>query len=103
MPRESFESALERLLADHRHNRRRFVGRAGSAALAASALGAFLSACGGAEGEGEKSGGRDSAAANHPKEQYDEVVFSNWPYYIDKSILKDFRAEMGAKVKYIED
>ena len=31
MPHESFESALERLLAERRHNRRRFVGRAGSA------------------------------------------------------------------------
>ena len=99
---ESFESALERLLAERRHNRRRFVGRTGSAALAASALGAFLSACGGAEGENEESGER-TTAANHPKEEFDEVVFSNWPLYIDKAVLKDFRTETGAKVKYIED
>jgi spermidine/putrescine transport system substrate-binding protein len=104
MPRESFESALERLLAERRHSRRRFVGRAGSAALATSALGAFLSACGGAEGEG---GGGSTAerpdAARHPKEPFDEVVFSNWPLYIDKKVLKDFRAKQGAKVKYIQD
>ncbi len=105
MPGESFESALERLLTERRHDRRRFVGRAGSAALGASALGAFLSACGGAEGQG----GGDSetaareAAGDHPKEQFDEVVFSNWPLYIDKKVLKEFRAEQGARVKYIED
>jgi spermidine/putrescine transport system substrate-binding protein len=104
MSRESFESALERLLAERRHNRRRFVGRAGSAALATGALGAFLSACGGAEGEdSEESEGEREVAANHPKEEFDEVVFSNWPLYIDKKVLKDFRAETGAKVKYIED
>jgi spermidine/putrescine transport system substrate-binding protein len=99
---ESFESALERLLGEQRHNRRRFVGRAGSAALAGSAFAAFLSACGGAEGQGEKTGERD-VTANHPKEDFSEVVFSNWPLYIEKKVLKDFQAKFGAKVKYIED
>jgi spermidine/putrescine transport system substrate-binding protein len=104
MSRESFESALERLLAERRHNRRRFVGRTGSAALATSALGAFIAACGGAEGQGGDEGeGERPAAANHPREEFDEVVFSNWPLYIDKKVLRDFRAETGAKVKYIED
>ena len=51
MARESFESALDRLIAEDRMSRRRFVGRAGSAALATSALGLFLQACGGAEGQ----------------------------------------------------
>jgi spermidine/putrescine transport system substrate-binding protein len=105
MPRESFESALERLLAERRHNRRRFVGRAGSAALATGALGAFLAACGGAEGQGggEEQAGERPQAAHHPKEEFDEVVFSNWPLYIDKKVLRDFRSEHGARVKYIED
>ncbi|HEX2086697.1 MAG TPA: spermidine/putrescine ABC transporter substrate-binding protein [Solirubrobacteraceae bacterium] len=104
MPRESFESALERLLAEQRHNRRRFVGRAGSAALAAGTLGALLSACGGAEGEGgEEGSGERPTAGNHPKEPFDEVVVSNWTLYIDKKVLKDFQRETGARVKYIED
>jgi spermidine/putrescine transport system substrate-binding protein len=105
MPRESFESALERLLAEQRHSRRRFVGRAGSAALATSALGAFLSACGGAEGQGgdEANTGERPQAVSHPKEEFDEVVFSNWPLYIDKKVLRDFRSRHGARVKYIED
>ena len=104
MPPESFESALERLLAQHRHNRRRFVGRAGSAALATSALGAFLSACGGAEGQNEdEEESAEREPAGHPKEEFDEVVVSNWTLYIDKKLLKDFRAKHGARVKYIED
>ena len=102
MPRESFESALERVLSEHRHNRRRFVGHAGSAALATSVLGAVLSACGGAEGQNEQGGEREEAAS-HPKEAFEEVVFSNWPLYIDKKVLRDFRAKQGARVKYIED
>ena len=40
MARESFESAVERVIAQERMSRRRFVGRAGSSALAMSALGA---------------------------------------------------------------
>jgi spermidine/putrescine transport system substrate-binding protein len=105
MPRESFESALDRLLSEQRHNRRRFVGRTGSAAIGASAFAAFLSACGGAEGEGgdDTNTGERTETESHPKEEFDEVVFSNWPLYIDKKVLKDFRTETGAKVKYIED
>ena len=102
MPNESFESALERLLAEQRLSRRRFVGRAGSLALASSALGMYLSACGGAEGEREESGERE-VTANHPKEDFSEIVFSNWVYYIDKSLLKDFREEFDARIRYIED
>jgi spermidine/putrescine transport system substrate-binding protein len=102
MPNESFESVLDRLLKEDRLNRRRFVGRAGSAALATGALGAFLSACGGAEGQGGGTGSRQ-ATANHPKEPFDEVVFSNWPLYIDKKVLKTFRSRTGARVEYIED
>ena len=103
MPRESFESALERLLAEHRLNRRRFVGRAGSAVLAGGMLGAFLSACGDDGGGGGDSGAEREPVANHPKTDVSEVVFSNWPLYIDKAVLKDFREKTGARLKYIED
>ena len=103
MPHESPESALDRLLAVDRMSRRRFVGRAGSAALATSVLGAFVSACGGAEGQGESSGGRTTAEVNHPKTELDRVVFSNWPLYIDKSVIKDFQEEFGARLRYTED
>jgi spermidine/putrescine transport system substrate-binding protein len=103
MARESFESALDRLLAEDRMSRRRFVGRAGSAALASSALGLFLSACGGAEGQDEQSGGRTTAEVDHPKTALDTIVFSNWPLYIDKAVIKDFNKEVNATLRYTED
>jgi spermidine/putrescine transport system substrate-binding protein len=102
MPRESFESALARLIAEDRVSRRRFVGRAGGAALGVGALSAFLSACGGAEGQGEQ-GGEAPAAADHPKEDFDRVVFSNWPLYIDRKVIRDFERESGAELGYRED
>jgi spermidine/putrescine transport system substrate-binding protein len=103
MPSESFESALERLLAEQRHNRRRFIGRAGSAAIASSAFAAFLSACGDDDDDDGGTGQPAPAEGNHPREEFSEVVFSNWPLYIDKAVLKDFRRETGARVKYTED
>ncbi len=102
MPRESFESALERMIAQDRMSRRRFVGRAGSAALATTALSTFLAACGGAEGANEE-GARRTPAANHPKTPLDEIVFSNWPLYIDKKVIRDFEREFKAELKYTED
>jgi spermidine/putrescine transport system substrate-binding protein len=101
MARESIESALDRVLAQDRMSRRRFVGRAGSAALSTSLLGAFLSACGGAEGE--SSGGQPAAKVDHPKTALSEIVFSNWPLYIDKAVIKDFNREFKATLKYSED
>ena len=99
---ESFESALERMVAQDRMSRRRFVGRAGSAALATTALSTLLAACGGAEGTNEE-GARRTPAANHPKTPLDTIVFSNWPLYIDKKVLRDFEREFDAELKYTED
>ena len=99
---ESFESALERMVAQDRMSRRRFVGRAGSSALATTALSTLLTACGGAEGTNEE-GARRTPAANHPKTPLDTIVFSNWPLYIDKKVLRDFEREFDAELKYTED
>jgi spermidine/putrescine transport system substrate-binding protein len=102
MARESFESALDRVLAEDRMSRRRFVGRAGGAALSTSLLGAFLSACGGAEGQSE--GGRPAEArVDHPKTELSRIVFSNWPLYIDKSVIRDFERQFDAELRYTED
>jgi len=103
MPRESLESAIDRLLREQRFSRRRFIGRAGSAAFAASAL-SYLAACGGAEGTGERA--RTGGAArnvNHPKTPLTEIVFANWPLYIDKSVIKDFGQRFDATLKYTEE
>jgi spermidine/putrescine transport system substrate-binding protein len=105
MARESFESALDRLLTSDRSSRRAFVGRTGSAALATSLLGAALSACGGAEGQGGNGGEAAEAPkeANHPKTELGDIVFSNWPLYIDKKVIKSFNKETGASLKYKEE
>jgi spermidine/putrescine transport system substrate-binding protein len=103
MPRESFESALERLIAEDRTTRRRFVGRAGGAALATGALSSFLAACGGAEGQDEQAAQRPEQEANHPKTPLDRIVFSNWPLYIDKAVIRDFERGFDAELSYRED
>jgi spermidine/putrescine transport system substrate-binding protein len=104
MPRESLESALERLISEERMSRRRFVGRAGSAAFAASAL-TYLAGCGGAEGQAERqqAGGQQRKEVDHPKTPLREVVFANWPLYIDKAVIKDFKKEFNATLKYSEE
>ena len=102
MPRESFESALERMIAEDRIDRRRFMGRAGSTAFAATALSGLLAACGGAEGQNESEGGA-AAEVDHPKTELGEIVFANWPLYIDKKVIKQFNRETGAQLKYNEE
>jgi spermidine/putrescine transport system substrate-binding protein len=106
VPDRSPERALEELLFAKPHDRRRFIGRAGSGALALTGLSTVLAACGGVEGEAEKnqSGNADKpATANHPKTAIDTVVWSNWPLYIDKKTVKAFDKKYGANVKYIEE
>ena len=101
MPRESVEAAIERALAEHRHSRRRFLGRAGSLALAGSTMASVLSACGGAEGTG--GGGQTTAQADHPKVPLSEMTFSNWPLYIDRKVLREFERRNDVEVRYRED
>src|SRR5688500_14806397 len=90
------ERALEELLT-----RRRFLGRAGSAGLALS----LLSACGGVEGEAEKTAKErpKAAAVNHPKTEIGDWTFANWPLYVDKAVIKDFNKRFGGKCKYVEE
>ena len=104
MAPESFESAIERVIAEERMSRRGFVGRAGSTALGMGAIAAFLEACGGAKGENASGGGASTTKqVNHPKTALTTVIFSNWPLYIDKSVIKDFDKKFNATMKYTED
>jgi spermidine/putrescine transport system substrate-binding protein len=86
-------------VADPRHTRRVFLGRAGSLALASS-----LAGCG-IEGTLERA--RKEAtpipAIRHPKVAIGDWTFSNWPLYIDKKVLKTFDKRYGGHVKYLED
>ena len=80
--------------------RRRFVGRAGSLALASS----ILSGCG-IEGtlQRAKSQATPIPEITHPKVPIGNWTFSNWPLYIDKKVLKTFDKRYGGHVKYVED
>ena len=82
-----------------RVNRRIFLGRAGSLALASS-----LAGCG-IEGTLERASKQATPipAIRHPKVPIGNWTFSNWPLYIDKKVLKTFDKRYGGHVKYVED
>jgi spermidine/putrescine transport system substrate-binding protein len=103
MPDRSPERELERLIFEGTMDRRRFIGRAGSSALALSGLSAVLAACGGVEGEAEKNESDKPVTANHPKVPIDELNFANWPLYIQKKVIKEFDEKYGGETKYIEE
>jgi spermidine/putrescine transport system substrate-binding protein len=77
-------------------SRRGLLRGAGAGALGMGLAG-FLAACGG--------GGSKSASSKViPKGQIaSQMNFSNWPLYIDRSVLKDFQKKYGTKVKYTEE
>jgi spermidine/putrescine transport system substrate-binding protein len=81
------------------YTRRRFLGRAGSLALASS-----LAGCG-IEGTLERAqqAATPVATVHHPKVPIGNWTFSNWPLYIDKKVLKTFDKRYGGHVKYVED
>jgi spermidine/putrescine transport system substrate-binding protein len=104
MADRSPDRVLEQWLAESTMDRRRFLGRAGSSALALSGLSAVLAACGGVEGTTNDEEDRPEAASvSHPETEIGRFVFSNWPLYIDKKVLRDFDREFGANTRYIED
>jgi spermidine/putrescine transport system substrate-binding protein len=104
MADRSPDRALEQWLLESTMDRRRFLGRAGSSALALSGLSAVLAACGGVEGTATDEEDRPEAASvSHPETEIGRFVFSNWPLYIDKKVLRDFDREFGANTRYIED
>jgi spermidine/putrescine transport system substrate-binding protein len=82
-----------------RLTRRRFLGRAGSLALASSLAGCGI--------EGTLQRARENAtpvaSVHHPKVPIGDWTFSNWPLYIDKKVLKTFDQRYGGHVKYIEE
>ncbi|MEA2168311.1 MAG: spermidine/putrescine transport system substrate-binding protein [Solirubrobacteraceae bacterium] len=95
MTTESLESVLERALT-----RRRFLGR-----TAAFGLTAALAGCGieGTATQTLASLQREAERVHHPKVPIGDWTFSNWPLYIDKSVLKTFDAKYGGHVKYVAE
>jgi spermidine/putrescine transport system substrate-binding protein len=99
-PYDDIDRVVERMLDGHEHSRRQFVRVLAGAGLSVSSAG-LLAACGGVKGE--SSGKKASASAHHPKVPIGQWTFSNWPLYIDKSVLKAFDKKYGGHVQYIED
>jgi spermidine/putrescine transport system substrate-binding protein len=87
-------------------SRRRLLRNAGAGVTALS-FASFLAACG--DDEGIEGGGGDQSAdipVIEKGEIADEMNFSNWPLYIDKSkptSLDAFEKEYGTKVEYTEE
>ncbi|MEA2457602.1 MAG: spermidine/putrescine transport system substrate-binding protein, partial [Thermoleophilaceae bacterium] len=89
-------------LVEGRLSRRQVLRRLGAAGLTMSSAGTLLAACGGVKGTDK--GKPTKTAATHPKTAIGELDFSNWPLYIDRSVLKDFQKKYpGSKVKYTEE
>jgi spermidine/putrescine transport system substrate-binding protein len=92
-------------LTDHL-SRRTFLTRAGGAGLTLTGLPAIFAACGGVEGTQEQAQDQNAEKAksvSHPKTEIGDWTFSNWPLYMDKSLLKAFDRKYGGKVRYLED
>src|SRR3954470_23334996 len=90
-------------LVEGRLSRRQVLGRLGAAGLTFSSAGALLSACGGVKGTATNSASKP-VTANHPRVAVKQLNFSNWPLYIDKSVLKDFEKKYpGSNVRYTEE
>jgi spermidine/putrescine transport system substrate-binding protein len=101
----ALEQALDEQVLTGRTSRRRFVGRSAGAALVATGLASVLSACGitGTATQNVEQLEEEAANVRHPKVPIGDWTFSNWPLYMDKSVLKDFDRRFGGKVKYVED
>ena len=80
--------------------RRQFIGRGGAGLLSLT-----LAGCG-IEGTASKtlaSLQAEAGSIRHPKVPIGNWTFSNWPLYIDKSVLKTFDERYGGHVKYVEE
>ena len=89
---------------------RRELLRRGLAGGAALSLPALLAACGGDGGIEGQAGqtGATTGTTTGEKKLADELVFANWPLYIDKQgkrrpTLEKFEKETNVKVRYIEE
>ena len=98
------ERELEEGLFGGRMTRRRF-GRGAGMALMAGGMASALSACGiaGTAQQNLEALQAEAETTRHPKVPIRNWTFSNWPLYVDKSVLKDFDRKYGGKVRYVED
>jgi spermidine/putrescine transport system substrate-binding protein len=109
----AFERAIARALWKRRLSRRAFLHQTGRGAVAAGAalsLPAILAACGiGPSGSGASSAPAASSGPVGGGEPVGELIFANWPLYIDQdeetgesATLVQFTEETGIEVDYNE-
>jgi spermidine/putrescine transport system substrate-binding protein len=100
----SLDRFFDRLVHDRSLSRRDALRRLGALGLTLGG-GSLLAACGGVEGTAEDQGEQTQRAAevDHPQRPFDRLLFSNWPLYIDKDVLRDFERRYDADVRYFED
>jgi spermidine/putrescine transport system substrate-binding protein len=98
-----FERRYEQIIRDE-VSRRRLLRRGAAGALSLSAL-SYLAACGSETGGGGDEGGETEAETIQKAKISDSLYFANWTFYIeeDRGTLKEFEAEYGTKVKYVEE
>ena len=102
---ERFGHELDRFFADKQVSRRRFLGRGAATALMAGGLAQVLAACGidGTAARNLSDLQREAATVRHPRTELGDWTFSNWPLYIDKSVIKEFNSKYGGHCKYVEE
>ncbi|MDO8185597.1 spermidine/putrescine ABC transporter substrate-binding protein [Conexibacter sp. JD483] len=102
---ERFGHELDRFVARQGLSRRRFLGRGAATVLMAGGLAQVLAACGidGTAARNLADLERQARRVNHPRTELGDWTFSNWPLYIDKSVIKDFNAKYGGHCKYVEE
>src|SRR5512147_1196703 len=84
-------------------SRRAFLGRTAVAAGGFALGSAFLQACAKKEGASAAAAGADSMAAGATVTAAKTVRISNWPLYIDKETVEDFKKATGMGAIYTED
>lgn len=101
MTDRSLDRLVEQMVSERRLSRRRFVGRAGAAALTLSSASALLAACGGVEGTAE--GPDTDVEVTHEQVPLSQLDFTNWPLYIDRRTIPEFEQEFDVRVNYVEE
>ena len=99
---EPIDRFIERLVDGEPIPRRTVLRRFAAAGLTLGSANLLLAACGGVSGT-DNGKRRDTANVDHPKAPFKEVVFSNWPLYIDKAVVPAWEKQQGARLKYLED
>lgn len=103
MSKHDYDDAELQDLVRRALSRRAFLGRTAAAAGTFALGSAFLQACAKKEGAAAAGAGADSMSAGATATAAKTVRISNWPLYIDKETVEDFKKATGYGAIYTED